>query len=167
MARPQLNSALVGKLLIYGFIALIAMLFAKAGGKLEPNDRIRLLAFYIPAAMATAMMFTAGINFSLGVIIQKSWLIFAAAAQYCWLFYFEFMFKASGAADQLDYYKRAIYYVPVFIAQILIDRFLHKSGSIERWFYKAKLIADIAMIAACIWNFSAFDVYFSLKQPAK
>ncbi|HCR85776.1 MAG TPA: hypothetical protein DIV86_03770 [Alphaproteobacteria bacterium] len=164
MPRPQLNSAMTGKILIYSFLAVIFFMFIKIhSGDLKTQEKIRYLAYYIPALIATVMMFTAGVNFSLGVIIQKNWLILASVAQYCWLFYFEFMMRSAGGFTQIEQYKRAVYFIPVIFAQLVIDRFLRKGGSIETWFYKAKFIAGIALICACTWNYMAFEVYFKIK----
>ena len=154
----------ISAILIYGYLAVLAYMFLKIGG-LDNDIKIKHLAIYIPSMIATLYIFMAGLNWSAGMYTERPQLMLFAFVQYIYLFYFAFIMKASeGGFNILDYYRRAIYFLPVIVIQILIDRSLKRDGTFTIWFARQKFILNILIALACLWNFYAFQHYFDLTK---
>lgn len=151
-------------ILIYSFLAILAYVFFKTHS-LENQDKTQYLVIYIPYSIAALYIFIAGVNWSAGMYSERLNLMLYSVLQYCYLVYFGFFIKPSAEGfSTLEYYRRAIYFIPVIIVQILIDKYLRKDGTFTHWFYKQKLIANSFLILACAWNYYAFDYYFNLEK---
>jgi hypothetical protein len=161
MKKGNLGISRLSAVMIYGYLAVFAYMFLQVKNLPVPQ-KVQYLGVYIPAMIASLYFFVAGINWAAGMYTENAIVLVYSVLQYAYLFYFEFIMKFTGEETfgKMGYYKRAIYYVPIILIQLFVDRKLMKAGTLPRWFFIQKSIANIILIAACIWNYKAFGIYF-------